>query len=226
MVDFNNHNSVDLSLEIDLTERVIVKQTGTRLDITHAGEIPPHPRLRRPLVAALQRHHPAGRVAGTSHPTRIAQHHARRPHRARNMGQHPPGQARPRRKLTNQVAQGLLRAQQLRIKAQQTPESTPYTPRKPRKALRSKKERIKKQKAAMFAKLRTNSHLKTKADGNGITVGFFGRVARIARVHQSGLPDRVAKDGPEVTYAERGLIGFNQTDKVAIQESILSLIRS
>ncbi|MBC3911613.1 phage virion morphogenesis protein [Undibacterium umbellatum] len=131
-----------------------------------------------------------------------------------------------RRKLTSQIAQDLRRAQQQRIKAQQTPEGTPYTPRKPRKALRSKKERIKKQKAAMFAKLRTNTHLKTKADGNDITVGFFGRVARIARVHQSGLNDRVAKDGPEVTYAERRLIGFNQTDKETIQESILSLIRS
>ncbi|MBC3911607.1 phage tail protein [Undibacterium umbellatum] len=48
MVDFNNHNSVDISLEIDLTERVIVKQTGTRLDITHAGEITPTPDYTAP----------------------------------------------------------------------------------------------------------------------------------------------------------------------------------
>lgn len=48
MVDFNNHNSVDISLEIDLTERVIVKQTGTLLDITHAGEITPTPDYTAP----------------------------------------------------------------------------------------------------------------------------------------------------------------------------------
>lgn len=39
MVDFNNHDSVDISLELDLTERVIVKQTDQRLDISHVGEM-------------------------------------------------------------------------------------------------------------------------------------------------------------------------------------------
>jgi hypothetical protein len=37
-VDFNNHESIDLSLEIDLSERVIVSKVGTGLQITHAGE--------------------------------------------------------------------------------------------------------------------------------------------------------------------------------------------
>ena len=48
MVDFNNHNSVDISLDLDLTERVIVKQTGTRLDIAHAGEVTPTPPYTEP----------------------------------------------------------------------------------------------------------------------------------------------------------------------------------
>ncbi|BBB59937.1 hypothetical protein UNDKW_1664 [Undibacterium sp. KW1] len=73
----------------------------------------------------------------------------------------------------------------------------------------------------MFAKLRTNTHLKIKADSNEIAVGFFGRVARIARVHQFGLKDRVTKDGPIVNYERRPIIGFTEFDKNIVQTSIL-----
>jgi len=130
-----------------------------------------------------------------------------------------------RRKVSLKVAQDLRRSQQQRIKAQLTPEGFQYTPRKPRKDLRNKKDRIKKQKAAMFTKLRNNTNLKVKADGNEIAVGFFGRVARIARVHQFGLNDRVAKDGPEVRYAERRLLGFSVTDRELIHDSLLKHIK-
>ncbi|MBC3911604.1 phage virion morphogenesis protein [Undibacterium sp. NL8W] len=47
------------------------------------------------------------------------------------------------------------------------------------------------------------SRLKAKADGNGLEVGFYGRVARIARVHQYGLRDRVVAGGGDVQYEER-----------------------
>ncbi len=131
-----------------------------------------------------------------------------------------------RRKLNVQVAQDLRRSQQQRIKAQTTPEGIQYTPRKPRKELRNKKERIKKQKAAMFAKLCTNANLKVKADGNEIAVGFFGRVARIARVHQFGLKDRVVRNGIKVQYAERTLLGFSAADGELIRNSILMCLRT
>ena len=49
IVDFNNHDSVDISLELDITERVIVKQTGNKLDITHAGEIATTPDYAAPF---------------------------------------------------------------------------------------------------------------------------------------------------------------------------------
>ncbi|MFZ6640798.1 phage virion morphogenesis protein [Undibacterium sp. TC4M20W] len=126
-----------------------------------------------------------------------------------------------RRKVSLKVAQDLRRSQQQRIKAQMTPEGLQYTPRKPRKDLRNKKERIKKQKAAMFAKLRTNTHLKVKADGNEIAVGFFDRVARIARVHQYGLEDKVSKDGPEVRYTRRQLLGFSTANLEQLREVIV-----
>jgi phage virion morphogenesis protein len=126
-----------------------------------------------------------------------------------------------RRKLNLQVAQELRRSQQQRIKAQQTPEGIAYTPRKQRKEFRNKQGRIKKQKAAMFEKLRTNTHLKIKADANQIEVGFTGKVARIARVHQYGLRDKVSHTGPEVKYEERKLLGFSETDRELIRRSIL-----
>ena len=126
-----------------------------------------------------------------------------------------------RRKVNQQVAQDLRRSQQQRIKAQQSPEGTPYAARKPRKQLREKQGRIKKQKAAMFARLRTSAHLKLNADANQIAVGFLGRVARIARVHQFGLRDTVCKNGPEVQYAERQLLGFSSADRELIKDSLL-----
>ena len=50
----------------------------------------------------------------------------------------------------------------------------------------------------MFSKLRTVKHLKTVQDENQLSVGFFGRVARIARVHQEGLEDNAAKKGRDI----------------------------
>lgn len=129
-----------------------------------------------------------------------------------------------RRKVSLKVAQDLRRSQQQRIKAQLTPEGFQYTPRKPRKDLRNKKDRIKKQKAAMFTKLRNNANLKVKADGNEIAVGFFGRVARIARVHQFGLTDRVARGGPEVKYDHRQILGFNHENRELIRKAILEYL--
>lgn len=48
-VDFNNHESVDLSLEIELSERVIVKRSGTQLQINHAGEAIATPNYGEPF---------------------------------------------------------------------------------------------------------------------------------------------------------------------------------
>jgi hypothetical protein len=48
LVDFNNHNSVDISLEIELTERVIVRQDNSKLNIQHASEPLPAPDYSAP----------------------------------------------------------------------------------------------------------------------------------------------------------------------------------
>jgi phage virion morphogenesis protein len=63
-----------------------------------------------------------------------------------------PGQ---RRVITRKIAQDLRRSQARRIASQQAPDGAPYTARKQRKNLGGKKGRVKRQKAAMFEKIRT-----------------------------------------------------------------------
>lgn len=129
-----------------------------------------------------------------------------------------PGQSRV---VTRRIAQDLRRSQAQRIASQQAPDGAPYAARKQRKNLRGKKGRIKRQKAAMFQKIRTQKNLKIEQDENQLSVGFFGRVARIARVHQEGLTDKVAKKGPAYHYPSRPLLGFSVTDQTLIRESLL-----
>jgi phage virion morphogenesis protein len=73
----------------------------------------------------------------------------------------------------------------------------------------------------MFAKIRTAKHLKVKATGDQIEVGFFGWVARVARVHQFGQQERVTKKGPVYKYPERRLLGLSEPDRTLIRESLL-----
>ena len=126
-----------------------------------------------------------------------------------------------RRAINHQVAIDLRRSQAQRIKAQQGPDGAAYPQRKRRKELKGKKGRIKRQKAAMFAKIRTTKHLKVKATGYQIEVGFFGWVARVAHVHQFGQQDRVTKKGPVYKYPERPLLGLSELDQTLIRESLL-----
>ena len=126
-----------------------------------------------------------------------------------------------RRAVNHQVAIDLRRSQAQRIKAQQGPDGAAYPPRKRRKELKGKKGRIKRQKAAMFAKIRTTKFLKIKATGNQIEVGFVGRVARMARVHQFGEEERINKTSSVYKYPERPLLGFSEQDRTLMRESLL-----
>ncbi len=51
----------------------------------------------------------------------------------------------------------------------------------------------------MFVKLRTARYLKARADASGVTVGYSGVAARIARVHQFGERDQVARAFSPIT---------------------------
>ncbi|MFM0367864.1 phage virion morphogenesis protein [Paraburkholderia aspalathi] len=133
-----------------------------------------------------------------------------------------------RRAVTRDVARELRRSQQTRIGAQRNPDESPFAARKPRTGkggnLREKKGRIKR--AAMFAKLRTARYLKVESDAMGLAVGFAGRVSRLARVHQYGLRDRVAPRGVEYRYPARALLGFTQSDREMIRDTLIKHIVS
>lgn len=136
------------------------------------------------------------------------------------------GQLQPaaRNQLARSIGQALRRSQQQRIIAQRNPDGSKYAPRKQRN-LRGKQGRIKRQ-VQMFKKLRTASFLKVQGDGNAISVGFTGRVARIARVHQYGLKDRAERGASEVTYEQREVLGFTSEEIDLIRDHLLAHLTS
>lgn len=110
-----------------------------------------------------------------------------------------------RRKLLGAVARDLRRSQSKRITTQRNPDGSAFTPRKP-KDLRGKQGRIK---SKMFTKLKSARYMRTQSTANSLSVGFVGRVSRIARVHQYGLKDRPERGQADVQYEARQLLGFS-----------------
>ena len=49
-------------------------------------------------------------------------------------------------------------------------------------------------------------------------VGFDGCTARIARVHQLGLRDKVSRYRNEYDYPKRELLGFSDDDKTWVRD--------
>lgn len=129
-----------------------------------------------------------------------------------------------RSKLARSIGQELRRSQQKRVMAQKNPDGSKFAPRKQRN-LREKQGRVKR-KLAMFKKLRTASYLKVRGDINAATVGFTGRIARIAKVHQYGLKDRAERDAPEIKYEQREILGFTENDLETIRDRLLLHITS
>ncbi|HEY5804856.1 MAG TPA: phage virion morphogenesis protein [Lysobacter sp.] len=124
-----------------------------------------------------------------------------------------------RRTLVRAIGVDLRRSQQKRIAQQRNPDGSAYAPRKREKRLRDKAGRIKR--GAMFERIRRAKHLKLSTSGDQVSVAFVGRVARIARVHQEGLTDRVSRDGPRVRYERRQLLGFTREDREQIRDQLL-----
>ena len=119
-----------------------------------------------------------------------------------------------RTKLAREAAREIRKNQQQRITAQKNPDGSAYAKRKPRK-LREKKGRIK---TKMFMKLKMARYLKAQGSEQAVTVGFTGRVARIARVHQYGLKDRAERGAPNVRYQQRRLLGISDVEVSIIHD--------
>lgn len=86
-------------------------------------------------------------------------------------------------------------------------------------ALRDKRGRIKRQ--AMFKKIGSARHLKIQSDPNTIAIGFIGRTARLARIHQFGLKDKAGERAREVEYERRQLLGLTGDDLELIRDRLL-----
>ncbi|WP_372191969.1 phage virion morphogenesis protein [Xanthomonas axonopodis pv. desmodiigangetici] len=122
-----------------------------------------------------------------------------------------------RRTLARKIGNEMRRSQSQRIGKQQAPDGTPYAPRK--KQLRDKAGRVKRKK--MFAKLRQAKYLNVSASPNAVSVGFVGRVSRIARAHQEGLTEQVRPGGPKARYEKRVLLGLSVDDRQLIRDRLL-----
>lgn len=122
-----------------------------------------------------------------------------------------------RRTLAVAIARELRRSQQQRIASQRDAEGAPFAPRKPR--LRERAGAIRRR--AMFSKLRTARWLRASGTADAAEVGFAGRVARIARVHQEGLRDRATLEAPEVRYPRRAILGLVSADRETVRDLLL-----
>ena len=120
-----------------------------------------------------------------------------------------------RKRLAKKIGTQLRRSQQQRIKAQQNPDGTRYAPRR----AQQKSGAINRK--AMFIKLKRAKYFKVKANADKLSVGFFGRVAIIAQVHQQGLRDKAHKNARSIRYKKRELLGFTARDKDLILDGLL-----
>lgn len=126
--------------------------------------------------------------------------------------------SKPRRQLLyQQIGRELARSQRRRIKAQQNPDGSKYEARKKPKKVRSKIKQ-----GAMFEKIRTQRFMKLKYENEGVSLGYEGANAVIARIHQEGLVSGVKKEwNVKVQYARRELLGFTEEDKQMVEECVI-----
>ncbi|KMK28641.1 tail protein [Pluralibacter gergoviae] len=76
----------------------------------------------------------------------------------------------------------------------------------------------------MFRRLRTARFMKVQANAEGTTVGYTGAAARIARVHQYGLRDRINESGAMANYPRRELLGLSKSDRMAIARQVIDAL--
>lgn len=104
---------------------------------------------------------------------------------------------------------------QQRIKAQQNPDGSAYTPRKSNPEIKG----LRHKRGAMFSKLRLSKHLRLQINANEAALGFSGRNGLIARQHQEGIPD--TSNSRIIPTTKRQLLGITADDEDAILDLLL-----
>lgn len=120
--------------------------------------------------------------------------------------------------LARKIGTALRRSQHDRIQSQRNPDGSAFVPRK---RARDKAGKIKRKAGNMFQRISRSEYLRIQASENGVSVGFTGRIARIAGIHQRGDTDRVSPNGPSVRYPMRELLGLTSSDRQMIREMLI-----
>lgn len=104
----------------------------------------------------------------------------------------------------DQEAEGIrtFRRDRIRARLSPTPVSSEDQPvRRPRA------------RAAMFARIRMNAHLRAGSSPGAAWAEFSSRATPIALIHHEGRRDRAAPGGPELDYPKRELLGWGGGDE-------------
>jgi len=117
-----------------------------------------------------------------------------------------------RRELMRRLAQGLRVRTRDRIKQQRDPDGHRFIPRK-RNQIGNKKRQ-----GALFQKI--GRELKTEYSADHAAIGFSGRTATVAEVHQEGKTIKPSHYAKATNYPIRALVGFSQDDEKWIESEI------
>ncbi|MES2421462.1 MAG: phage virion morphogenesis protein [Pseudomonadota bacterium] len=77
---------------------------------------------------------------------------------------------------------------------------------------------------AMFRKLRNGRNLRAGASDSEAWIGFTGRAAEIAAVHQDGGTDRPSLKSKPVRYAQRKLLGLTDAERSRALDLLLETV--
>ena len=100
----------------------------------------------------------------------------------------------------------------------------PVTPEEANKGAKAKRKRATIKSRVMFLKLRTFGKLRAGSTANEAWVGYSGRDAAIAEVHQIGGVDQVGRKGARVRYAERRLLGLSKADEAMLLDIMIGMV--
>lgn len=117
-----------------------------------------------------------------------------------------------RRELMRRLAQGLRTRFRDRIKQQRDPDGYRYIPRK-----RDQIGNIRRQ-GNLFQRI--GSQIKTEYTADHAAIGFGGRTAMIARIHQDGRTAKPTRYANPTRYPRRELVGFSGDDIQWVQQQV------
>ncbi len=125
--------------------------------------------------------------------------------------------------LARKLAADLRKSNAQRIRDNVEPDGEAMEPRRPRQQGKSLRERIGPKalrREAMFARAGGAKFLRARATPEGAQIGFTGATARIMRVHQLGLRDKVNPKGQTVAYPVREVLGISDGDRARLLDII------